>query len=98
MNKTDKILYGGFAVVALASLTAMLVFVFFPPKQAEETVGTPKIEQPTMETASTVEEPTPTKAPITTLMRTEIKSSSAKKNSKRVQNTSKNKNGRKPSD
>lgn len=42
-----------------------------------------------METASTVEEPTPTKAPVTTLMRTEIKSSSLKKNSKRVQNTSK---------
>lgn len=43
MSKTDKVLYGGFTVVALASLIAMLVFVFSPPKQAEETVETPKL-------------------------------------------------------
>ena len=32
MNKTDKLLYGGFAVVALAVIMAMLVYIFSPPK------------------------------------------------------------------
>ena len=36
MNKIDKFLYGGFAVVVIAGIVAMLVFVFSPPKQAEE--------------------------------------------------------------
>ena len=47
MSKIDKFLYGGFAVVALAGLTAMLVTVFSPPKQlVEEAVEmpTPQIE------------------------------------------------------
>ena len=43
MNKTDKFLYGGFAAVALAGLVTMLVSVFSPPKQAEETVEIPKV-------------------------------------------------------
>ncbi len=43
MNKTDKILYGGFAVVALACIVAILVSVFSPPKQiVEEIVEPPK--------------------------------------------------------
>ncbi len=48
MNKTDKFLYGGFAVVALAGIVAILVSVFSPPKQAEETPKTPKatVEKP----------------------------------------------------
>lgn len=45
MNKIDKLLYGGFAVVALAIIVAMLVTVFSPPKPlVEETVKNPKIE------------------------------------------------------
>ena len=45
MTKTNKIFYGGFAVVALAGIVAMLVYVFSPPMQiVEETVETPKIE------------------------------------------------------
>lgn len=60
MSKTDKFLYSGFAAIAIAGLVAMLVSVFSPPKQtAEETVETPKIQQPTMKTASPpVDEPT----------------------------------------
>ena len=58
MTKTDKFLYGGF-VVALASLAAMLVTVFSPPKQpVEETVKTstpPQIEQTTPEPVVAVE-------------------------------------------
>ena len=49
MNKTDKLLYGGFGVVALAVIVAMLVFIFSPPKQiVEETVKTTKatVENP----------------------------------------------------
>ena len=43
MNKTDKILYGGFAVVALAGIVAMLVSIFSSPKQpAEATAEPPK--------------------------------------------------------
>ena len=43
MNKTDKFLYGGFAVVAFAGIVAMLVSVFSQPKQTEEeTAKTPK--------------------------------------------------------
>ena len=58
MTKTDKFLYGGF-VVALASLAAMLVSGFSPPKQiVEETVKTPmppQIEQTTPELVVAVE-------------------------------------------
>ena len=45
MSKMDKLLYGGFAAVALAGIVAMLVSVFSPPKQIaeEETVETPTI-------------------------------------------------------
>ena len=47
MSKIDKFLYGGFAVVALASLTAMLVTVFSPLKPVvEETVETPPQTEP----------------------------------------------------
>ena len=54
MNKLDKLLYGGFAVVALAGIVALLVSVFSPPKKtAEET------ETPTPETASAEDEITP---------------------------------------
>ena len=42
MNKTNRVIYGGFAAVALAGLTAMLVSVFLPPKQiVEKTIETP---------------------------------------------------------
>lgn len=34
MSKTDKILYGGFAVVALAVIVAMPVSIFSPPKKS----------------------------------------------------------------
>ena len=44
MNKIDKLLYGGFAIVIVAGIAAMLVSVFSPPKQAEETAKTPQIE------------------------------------------------------
>ena len=58
MTKIDKFLYGGFAVVALAGIVAMLVTVFSPPKQtAEEAVETPQTEQATMKTTSIVNEP-----------------------------------------
>lgn len=51
MHKTEKLLYGGFAVVALAVIVAMLVSIFSPPKQIveeTETVETPKatVEKP----------------------------------------------------
>ena len=49
MNKTDKLLYGGFGAVALAVIVVMLVSVFSPPTQiVEETVETPKatVEKP----------------------------------------------------
>ena len=42
MNKTDKLLYGGFAVIIVAGIVAMLVSVFSPLKQTEETVEIPK--------------------------------------------------------
>ncbi len=58
MIKTDKFLYGGFAVVAVAGITAMLVSILSPQKQTvEETVETPQIKQPTLETASPIDEP-----------------------------------------
>ncbi len=47
MNKTDKLLYGGFAVVALGGIVAMLVSVFSPTqppqKQAEEVTAEQEI-------------------------------------------------------
>ena len=49
MNKIHKILYGGFGIVALAVIVAMLVYVFSPPKQiVEENVEEPKamVEKP----------------------------------------------------
>ena len=50
MTKTDKFLYGGFAVIIIGGIVAMLVSVFSPPKQlVEEIVETPEIEQPTLE-------------------------------------------------
>ena len=53
MNKTDKILYSGFAVVAIGGIVAMLVSVFSSPKKtAEETVEPPQ-------TASLEDEVTP---------------------------------------
>ncbi len=59
MNKIDKFLYGGFAIVAIGGLITMLVSVFSPPKQiAEETIETPKspkIEQATPEPVVAVE-------------------------------------------
>lgn len=62
MNKTEKILYSGFAVVALGVIVAMLVTVFSPPKKiAEEgTVEpTPETEPAPLETASAEDEITP---------------------------------------
>ena len=41
MSKTDKILYGGFAAIALANLVLMLVFVFSP--QSEQATSDPVI-------------------------------------------------------
>ena len=49
MNKADKFLYGGFAVVIVAGIVTMLMAVFSPSKQtAEETAKTPKatVEKP----------------------------------------------------
>ena len=47
MTKIDKLLYGGFAVVAIGVVVAMLVTVFSPPKQtAEETVEMPPQIEP----------------------------------------------------
>ena len=47
MNKADKLLYGGFAVVIIGGITAMLVSVFSPPqppqKQAEESTADQEI-------------------------------------------------------
>ena len=47
MNKTDKFLYGGFAIVALAGIVSMLVSVFSPAqapkKQAEEVTAEQEI-------------------------------------------------------
>ena len=55
MNKTDKLLYGGFTVVIIGGITAMLVSVFSPPKQpAEETAETPQIEVGTTQSIETV--------------------------------------------
>lgn len=60
MNKTNKLLYGGFAAVALAGIVALLVSVFSPPKKtAEETIEPPKTEQQTPETALAEDEITP---------------------------------------
>lgn len=52
MNKLDKLLYGGFGVVIIGGIVAMLVSVFSPPKQAEEIA-----EQPPAEVESPPEEP-----------------------------------------
>ena len=47
MNKIDKLLYGGFAVVAIGVVVAMLVTVFSPLKPVvEETVETPPQIEP----------------------------------------------------
>ena len=47
MNKADKLLYGGFAVVIIGGITAMLVSIFSPPqppkKQAEEATAEQEI-------------------------------------------------------
>ena len=53
MNKIDKLLYGGFAVVLIGGITAMLVSIFSSPKQAEEIA-----EQPSLEVELPPEEPT----------------------------------------
>ena len=48
MTKIDKLLYGGFAVVALAGIAAMLMTVFSPPKPiVEEAIEPPQIEPAT---------------------------------------------------
>ena len=58
MNKIDKFLYGGFAVVLVGFVAMMLVSVFSPLKQSsEEIVETQQSEQATMQTASTVKAP-----------------------------------------
>ena len=55
MNKLDKLLYGGFAVVLIGGITALLVSVFFPQRPIVEDIA----EQPAMETDSPpAEEPT----------------------------------------
>ena len=60
MAKTDRFLYGGFAVVAIGFVVAMLVTVFSHPKQVmEETVETPmppQTEPAPMETAAPVDD------------------------------------------
>lgn len=54
MSKIDKFLYGGFAVIIIGGITAMLVSVFSPPKKtAEVTVETPpQAEQTTLDSAA----------------------------------------------
>ncbi len=54
MNKTDKLLYSGFAAVALAGIVAMLVSVFSPPKKTaeEETIALPQTEPATLASAT----------------------------------------------
>ena len=52
MNKLNKLLYGGFAVVLIGCIAALLVSVFSSPKQAEEIA-----EQPPAEVESPAEEP-----------------------------------------
>ena len=47
MNKLDKLLYGGFAVVLIGGIAAMLVSVFSPPKQAEDIAEQPPVEEAT---------------------------------------------------
>ena len=57
MNKTNKLLYGGFAAVVIAGIVALLVSVFSPPKQlAEETVEPPQTEPATQQTDSAEDE------------------------------------------
>ena len=58
MTKIDRLLYGGFAIVALGVVVAMLVSVFSPSKPVvEESVEPPQTEQATMKTTSIVNEP-----------------------------------------
>ena len=63
MTKIDKLLYGGFAAVAVGVVVAILVTVFSPPKQlVEKTVEMPPpppTEQAPMETASPVDDLVP---------------------------------------
>ena len=54
MNKRDKLLYGGFAVVLIGGITAMLVSVFSSPKPIVEEIA----EQPPEEVELPPEEPT----------------------------------------
>ena len=58
MSKIDKFLYGGFGVVALGVVVALLVPVFSLPKQVvEKTVETPQIERQTEADSPPVDEP-----------------------------------------
>lgn len=65
MSKIDKFLYGGFAVIAIASIVAMLVSVFSLPKQiVEEIIETkPKFEPQTLE-REVADNPMPRKTSI----------------------------------
>lgn len=91
MNKTDKFLYGGFAVVAIAVIVAMLVTVFSPPKQiAEEPIETPQIERPTLAPVVEVESILTEEDSPTTWMTMETKSTSPGNNSRLAWLTKKN--------
>ena len=61
MNKINKLLYGGFAIVIVAGIVAMLVSVFSPPKKTaeEETIEPPQTEPAPTETTSAEDEITP---------------------------------------
>ena len=63
MNKIDKLLYGGFAVVAIGVVAVMLVSILSSPKQIEEEAveppTPPQTEQAPMETAAPVDDLVP---------------------------------------
>ena len=58
MSKTDKFIYGGFAIAAFGGIVAMLVSVFFPQNPiVEEIAETPQIERRTETSSPPVDEP-----------------------------------------
>lgn len=53
MNKTDKVFYNGFAVVAIASIVVMLVSVFSSRQNKKQKKPSKRLnDQPTLESAT----------------------------------------------